>query len=92
MVSEPMVMAGGVVAAVIYGPRVSALDPIITSLSPAARLTAVPLTVTTPPGVSVCDPIIYSVLLFAVMVCKPMVMAGGRTVVGGDDMMDVLEP
>lgn len=59
MVSEPIVMAGGVVPAVIYGPRVSVLDPITTSLSPPARETAVPLTVTTPPGVSVCDPIMY---------------------------------
>ena len=32
----------------------------------------------------------YWVLLFAVMVCEPKVMAGRRNVVGGDEMMDVL--
>lgn len=63
--------------AVIYGAKASVLDPTTTSLSPAARLTRVPLTVTTPPAVSVCDPMIYCVSLFAVIVSEPMVMAGG---------------
>ena len=54
MVSEPIVMAGGnVVGMAIVGVRANVLDPITTSLAPAARLILVPLTVIMPAGVSV---------------------------------------
>ena len=73
MVSEPMVIAGGDVVGRV---NIASLCPI------AARLTRVPLTVTTPPGVSVWDPIIYCDWLFAVIVSDPMVIGGGDVMEG----------
>ncbi len=86
MVSEPMVMAGGSVVSV----KASVLDPTMTSLPPAAKLTRVPLTVIAPPAVSVCDPTMYWFWSFAVMVSEPMVMAGGVVRVAGGVKRDVL--
>lgn len=76
--------------AVMYGAKASVLDPTTTSLSPGARLTSVPLTVTAPPAVSICDPIIYCVSLLAVMVSEPIVIAGGVVATGVGVKTDVL--
>ena len=73
MVSEPMVIAGG---DVVGRANIASLCPV------AARLTSVPLIVTTPPGVSVWDPMIYCDWLFAVMVSEPIVIGGGDVMVG----------
>lgn len=76
-VEPPTVTTGAPVAAGAAGARVWVLPLITTLEADGASEMVVPLTVITPPGVSVCPPTVYCVAALGVIVEPPTVIGAG---------------